>query len=115
MVETSDESYWEALEKREQECPSARKVDGARIIYASADLPVPSAPGNFVLCDFGDAQFGHQEFCGQCQPDIYRAPEMVVWAPFTQAIDIWNIGMLVRITKASSGERGLTGYRLGRW
>ena len=96
MVGTRDESVWKDLEEGELEQPSACEIDGDRVIYASTRLEIPDDPGNFVLCDFGDAQICHKEYYGEVMPDLYRAPEIVLRMPWNKKIDIWNVGLLVR-------------------
>ena len=54
------------------------------------DLGVP------VLCDFGSAMSGDQVHFEDVQPDIYRAPEVILESGWTYSADIWNLGCMVR-------------------
>lgn len=47
-----------------------------------------------ILCDFGDARIGNVHE-GLIQPDIYRAPEVILAKKWTSKVDIWNVGVLV--------------------
>ncbi|RKK83764.1 hypothetical protein BFJ69_g2501 [Fusarium oxysporum] len=48
-----------------------------------------------VLCDFGSAVPGDVEHCEDIQPDIYRAPEVILQAPWSYKVDIWNAGCMI--------------------
>lgn len=50
-----------------------------------------------VLCDFGSAVAGDMEHTEDVQPDVYRAPEVILEAPWSYEIDVWNAGCMVRI------------------
>lgn len=48
-----------------------------------------------LLADFGEACIGDKEHEGLIQPDLYRAPEVVLGMKWTPKVDIWNVGVLV--------------------
>jgi serine/threonine protein kinase len=48
-----------------------------------------------LLSDFGEARLGDVHD-GLIQPDIYRAPEVILGMSWTSKVDIWNVGALVR-------------------
>ncbi|KAJ5609440.1 hypothetical protein N7528_010007, partial [Penicillium herquei] len=48
-----------------------------------------------VLCDFGSAVLGDEEHSEDIQPDIYRAPEVILGIPWTYSVDIWNVGCMI--------------------
>ena len=98
MISTADPSVWKGLEATESDHPSARTVDRNRVVYASTIVDIPDSPGDFILCDFGDAQFGCREHVLEVMPDVYRAPEIVLKVPWNEKIDIWNVGVLVCVT-----------------
>jgi serine/threonine-protein kinase SRPK3 len=75
--------------------PSLRKVDGDRIIYATRQVEIPDNPSHFILCDFGDAQFGEKTYIGEVMLDLYRAPEIVLGIEWNEKIDIWSVGLMV--------------------
>jgi hypothetical protein len=56
-------SILEDFEKAELEEPYPRKIDGERVIYMSRSLPVPDEVGKWVLCDFGQTEFGQGRIC----------------------------------------------------
>lgn len=53
-----------------------------------------------ILSDFGEARIGdrHQ---GSIQPDLYRAPEVLLGMEWTSKADIWNVGVLVSASAIS--------------
>jgi serine/threonine protein kinase len=98
MFGIEDDSVFSAFEEQELRDPSPRKVvDGERTIYMSRELRMPKNWGAPVLCDFGSAVVGDREHSEDVQPDIYRAPEVILEAPWSYEVDIWNTGCMVRI------------------
>ncbi|KAJ2987540.1 hypothetical protein NUW58_g4449 [Xylaria curta] len=95
MFGIGDDSVFSAFEKKELSDPSSRKVLGDRTIYLSRELSMPKKLGAPVLCDFGSAVCGDEDHQEDVQPNIYRAPEVVLEAPWTYKIDIWNSGCMV--------------------
>lgn len=82
------------VEEEELTEPSARKrrkdghtIFSSRPIIAEVDHP--------ILCDFGEARFGQDEYNGHVMPDLYRAPEVLLGLPWTSKIDIWALGLMV--------------------
>lgn len=96
MFDFEDNSVFEDYENAELEKPSPRKEAQGRTIYVSRQLRMPKEIGAPVLCDFGSAVSGDEERLEDVQPDIYRAPEVILEAPWTSSIDIWNTGCMVR-------------------
>lgn len=90
MFELADDLVFTKFEKDELQNPSPRKELDGRVIYLSRELGAP------VLCDFGSAMLGGIEHLEEVQPDIYRAPELILGAPWSYSIDIWNVGCMVR-------------------
>lgn len=83
------------------ENPSARKIDGDRVIYTSRSFEKPKDYGRPTIVDFGEARFGADSYKGLIQPFIYRAPEVVLDMQWTEKVDIWNAAMLVRVLNLS--------------
>lgn len=105
MFGIEDDSVFEDFEKAELETPCPRKeVDNGRTIYRSRQLRVPDITGlrDPVLCDFGSAVFGNKVNATDVQPDLYRAPEIILEMPWSYEIDIWNVGCMVREIKCFS-------------
>ncbi|GLA50073.1 hypothetical protein AnigIFM63604_006092 [Aspergillus niger] len=61
-----------------------------------------------ILCDFGSAVPGDIEHSEDIQPDIYRAPEVILEAPWGYKVDIWNVGCM--IWDVFEGGSLFTGY-----
>lgn len=108
MFGIDDDSVFEEFERDELEKPCPRKVLDDRIIYTSRSLGVPEAKRLRppVLCDFGAVVSGKEPNDRDVQPDLYRAPEVMLGIPWGREIDIWNAGCMVRRTLCcSSGRR----------
>lgn len=108
MFGIADDSVFSDFEQGELETPSPRKELDGRIIYVSRELGMPRKWGAPVLCDFGSAMPGDMEHFEDVQPDIYRAPEVILEAPWTYSVDIWNVGCM--IWDLFESESLFTGY-----
>ncbi|KAJ9234021.1 hypothetical protein DTO207G8_4084 [Paecilomyces variotii] len=97
MLGINDDSVFSDFEEKELQRPVPRKevdMDG-RTIYMSRDLRMPNDLGAPVLCDFGSAVLGNQYHTEFIQPNIYRAPEVILGVPWTYSVDIWNVGCMI--------------------
>lgn len=112
----ADSSVLAEFEAEELNKPSPRKeVDGS-IIYQTRRLGMPRNFGAPVLCDFGSAVplDDGREHLEDIQPDVYRAPEVILDIPWTYSVDIWNVGCIVRINENTRKElRSMTIHRYG--
>ncbi|KAJ3739984.1 putative CDK4/6 [Lentinula detonsa] len=87
-------------EEAELKQPSSRKIFGDTVIFETRDLPGPierwvqkrSQP---ILCDFGEARTGKDQYAEIIQPPTYRAPEVFLHLPWGKAVDVWNFGCMV--------------------
>jgi serine/threonine protein kinase len=89
-------SEWQHVEEAEMADPSPRKIHKGRTVHSTrflAELPTPTTP---VLCDFGEARFGKDEYAEDAMPDLYRAPEILLRIAWTEKIDIWALGLMVK-------------------
>ncbi|KAB5578690.1 serine threonine protein kinase, CMGC group [Coniochaeta sp. 2T2.1] len=86
---------FQALDFLHTECKVIHTGLDDRTIYPSRELEKPKKVGAPVLCDFGSAVVGDVEHTEDVQPDIYRAPEVILEAPWSYQIDIWNAGCMV--------------------
>lgn len=96
MFGISDDSVFTDFENNELQNPCPRKELDGRTIYTSRALRMPKDLGAPILCDFGSAVMGDEEHSEDIQPDIYRAPEVILQAPWSYGVDIWNVGCVVR-------------------
>lgn len=82
------------MEQAELDHPSPRKVLSDRTIYLSQLMPI--TPGPLNICDFGAAKLGdkHTE---DVMPGVYRAPEIIMGLEWDSKIDIWSVGVMVRL------------------
>ncbi len=95
MFEIADDAVLVDFEQRELQTPCARKETQGRCIYTSRELMMPRNLGAPVLCDFGSAVVGGVEHLEDVQPNIYRAPEVILHVPWTYSVDMWNVGCMV--------------------
>ncbi|KAH0195990.1 kinase-like protein, partial [Aureobasidium melanogenum] len=90
----ADDSVLQDFECEQLRNPCPRKELPEGTIYRSRKLNMPRAVGEPVLCDFGSAVplddgVEHRE---DIQPDVYRAPEIILDIPWSYSVDIWNAG-----------------------
>ncbi|OAQ73078.1 CMGC/SRPK protein kinase [Pochonia chlamydosporia 170] len=108
MFGVNDDSVFSAFEGQELRDPSPRKEVDGRVVYTSRELQMPKNWGAPVLCDFGSAVAGDVEHFEDVQPDIYRAPEVILEAPWSYEVDIWNTGCM--IWDLFEGQHLFTGF-----
>ena len=105
MFELADDLIFIKFEESELQNPSPRKETDGRAIYLSRDLEIiPAKIGAPVLGDFGSAVPGDIEHFEDAQPDIYRAPEVILGGPWSYSIDIWNVGCMVSNKQIATGR-----------
>lgn len=95
MFGAEDDSIFQESEQQELENPSPRKEADGRFIYVSRQLSMPKNLGPPVLCDFGSVVSGDQVNDKDVQPNLYRAPEVILKMPWGYEIDIWSVGCMV--------------------
>ncbi|KAH8710405.1 Serine/threonine-protein kinase SRPK [Beauveria bassiana] len=95
MFEFSEQSVLVDFEQGELQAPCPRKELEGRYIYMSRELKMPKNLGAPVLCDFGSAVDGGVDHLEDVQPNIYRAPEVILEVPWTYSVDIWNVGCMI--------------------
>lgn len=99
-----NDAVFAKFEQDELQNPCPRKVLPDRTIYTSRDLGMPRQVGAPVLCDFGSAVSGEMEHLEDVQPNVYRAPEVILEVPWTYDIDIWNVGCMVSLNQIDAVE-----------
>ncbi|KAJ6017279.1 hypothetical protein N7451_000658 [Penicillium sp. IBT 35674x] len=92
MFGIADDSVFRDFEEAELQDPCPRKELDGRTIYTSCALRMPKELGAPILCDFGSAVLSDEKHLEDIQPDIYRAPEVILEVPWTYSVDIWNVG-----------------------
>lgn len=95
MFSIADDSVFNDFENNELQNPCPRKELDGRTIYTSRELRMPKNLGAPILCDFGSAMIGDEEHSEDIQPDIYRAPEVILQAPWSYSLDICNVGCVI--------------------
>ncbi|GIK01528.1 hypothetical protein Aspvir_005566 [Aspergillus viridinutans] len=108
MLGIADDSVFSDFEERELQTPCPRKELDGRIIYVSRELRMPREWAAPVLCDFGSAMSSGIQHSEDIQPNIYRAPEVILEVPWTYSVDIWNVGCM--IWDLFEGESLFTGH-----
>ncbi|GFN12640.1 putative protein kinase [Aspergillus tubingensis] len=97
IIAAKDESVFREWDDGETNEPSPRKVDNEYTVYQSRPFRRKkgwSGLGMPLLTDFGEARLGEVHE-GLIQPDIYRAPEVILGMSWTAKVDIWNVGVLI--------------------
>lgn len=95
------------------EAPSPRKYASDAPVYMSRQFGLPEDFGRIVLSDFGEAVKGDVERRHNAQPEVYRSPEVMLQAPWSYPIDIWNVGSMVCPSEVSATESLLMHRRSG--
>ncbi|KAJ6149183.1 hypothetical protein N7471_000382 [Penicillium samsonianum] len=95
MFGIADDSVFSDFENNELQDPCPRKELDGRTIYTSRELRMPKNLGAPVLCDFGSAVMGDEQHSEDIQPDIYRAPEVILQVPWSYSVDVWNVGCVI--------------------
>ena len=97
LLGIEDQSILEDFEEAEKRDPSSIKAGEDRTIYRSRRLGRPKTYGYPVLCDFGEARIGTTEHDDDIQPEVYRAPEVILEMKWTYSVDMWNVGVMVGV------------------
>jgi hypothetical protein len=100
MLSIEDPSVLEDFEEAERTNPCPRKVvDDERTIYASRNFrrPKDHAWGYPILCDFGEARIGGTYPYEEIQPEVYKAPEIIMQTDWSHRVDIWNTALVVSV------------------
>ena len=90
-----DELY---ADETRQPVPFKQRAD--RRIYCSRNFGgIRRAPGRPKISDFGLAvrDKGEPHYHG-IQPDLLRAPEVLLEAGWSCSVDIWSLGVMVRMS-----------------
>lgn len=91
----ADDGILESSVKSEIASPSPRKETNGAPIYLSRRFGLPDEFGRIVLSDFGEVVDGEVKRNHNAQPNVYRSPEVMLQAPWSYPIDIWNVGAMV--------------------
>ncbi|EFW20474.1 hypothetical protein D8B26_003151 [Coccidioides posadasii str. Silveira] len=97
IISAKDDSIFREWDDSEAADPSPRKVNDDYTIYLSRAFRRKKGWSGFgmpLLSDFGEARIG-EVHDGLVQPDIYRAPEVILGMSWTAKVDIWNVGVLI--------------------
>ena len=85
-------------EEAEKSSPCERKVvSDERAIYTSRPIrrPQKNAYGDPILYDFEGARMGCKQTSCNAQPDIYKAPEILMETEWGRPIEVWNAACVV--------------------
>lgn len=82
------------IEQAEIAYPAPRKILPDRTIYYSCKIPLTH--GSPVISDFGMARVGDSH-PSDIMPETYRAPEVILGMEWSYPVDIWAVGVMVRL------------------
>ncbi|KAM3498144.1 hypothetical protein MY10362_008522 [Beauveria mimosiformis] len=91
----ADDGILESFVKSEIDSPSPRKDSNGAPVYLSRRFGLPEEFGRTILSDFGEVVDGETERTHNAQPNVYRSPEVMLQAPWSYPIDIWNVGAMI--------------------
>ncbi|CDM29616.1 Protein kinase-like domain [Penicillium roqueforti FM164] len=86
-----------------------------------SDINLPHKLLTCGLYCFGQARFGSARYCGDIQPYIYRAPEVLLRTTWDEKVDIWNLAVLIKFfdpegTLSLTSTRPVTNQAIqGHW
>jgi serine/threonine-protein kinase SRPK3 len=112
MLTIKDLSILEDFEETERGSPCPYKpINDERNIYVSRHFrhPKSHAWGHPVLCDFGEARSGGPFDYEEIQPEVYKAPEIIMQTHWSHGVDIWNLACVVSpVLSYPSSKQALT-------
>ena len=85
-----------AFEESQIAHPVPSKDAGDRTIYPSGALQMPTGSHDVQLGDYASSVWGDEENSDLAQPNLYRAPEVILRQNWSYSADIWNLGCIVR-------------------
>ncbi|KAJ8122029.1 hypothetical protein ONZ43_g1670 [Nemania bipapillata] len=91
LLGCTNDSYFKKLEDIEFSNPVPRKELSDRTLYFSRLLKPQVGP--LLLSDFGEVRLGPGPHAGDIMPIMYRAPEILLLAQWSYAVDIWGVGL----------------------
>jgi serine/threonine-protein kinase SRPK3 len=103
MIGAVDDCIFQRVEREEIDSPSESVVHQKHPhpwpIHPSRGDPrsIEEALGKNVLGDFGSARLlkSRDIARGWAMPDTYRAPEILLGAPWDHVVDVWSVGVTV--------------------
>lgn len=95
LQQIRDDTLFERFTTHQLAYPSPRKFLGDLTIYGSENFQLPTKFGLPVLADLSAAVRGDRTRDHIAQPGLYRAPEVMLKAPWSYPVDIWNVGAMV--------------------
>jgi serine/threonine-protein kinase SRPK3 len=99
MIGSKDLDVFDKLLDVVETDPSPRKTSGDYTIHHSRKLNLDSVLqklGDLQSSDYGEARKSGVN-TGLIQPDLFRAPEVLLGLPWTSKADIWNFAVMVGI------------------
>lgn len=104
-MKSDDDTMFRRAEEEELSNPSVpftvHTHFHAHPIYPSRGRPMNllEASGHSILADFGSARLLKPSAAtdGWWMPDTYRAPEILMGVPWDHGVDVWSIGIMVRM------------------
>ena len=105
LVEAEDESFFKDIEAQELQNPSTPIMNDGVPVYKSRTTTLFELSGIPILTDFGQMRLAEPRNNDWWMSDLYRAPEVLLKLPWSFAVDIWSVGVMV--SKKSGGREPL--------
>lgn len=99
MTQAANDDQFVAIEEEEALHPSEPIFDNGYPLYRSYVGPRSFADltGVAYLTDFGSARKASAVNKEWWMPDTYRAPEILMGVPWGCQVDVWSIGIMVKL------------------
>lgn len=101
-MQSIDNESFRRIEQEEMNHPSLPVDDDGHLVYPSRGDPaslseLSALSGEPVLTDFGSSRSAENTNEDWWMPDTHRAPEVLLGLPGDAQVDVWSIGVMVRL------------------
>ncbi|KKZ60978.1 hypothetical protein EMCG_04402 [[Emmonsia] crescens] len=94
LLQIDNTRVFKIFEETELKEPAPRKILEDHTIYMTRRIPgTETLP---IITDFGEARLiSKTRKEGSIMPDVYRAPEAILWMEWDDKVDIWSVAVLL--------------------
>ncbi|OJD14491.1 hypothetical protein AJ78_05175 [Emergomyces pasteurianus Ep9510] len=103
LLQIDNTRVFKIFEETELREPAPRKVLENHTIYMTRRIPgTETLP---IITDFGESRLINETRKEESiMPDVYRAPEAILWMEWNDKVDIWNVAAPFQIAICPLGE-----------